>query len=59
MAKKKVYKAQDIDEDEMARFKEHSKLMNQKSKTISEKYRKWWDKDKKTWKEGFKGHGHS
>ena len=59
MVKKKVYKAQDIDEDEMARFKEHSKLMNQKSKAISEKYRKWWDKDKKTWKEGFKGHGHS
>ena len=30
-----------------------------KTKTIVEKYRQWWDKDKKTWKKGFKGHGNS
>ena len=59
MGKKKTYKAPDIDEDEMARFKEHSKLMNEKSKAISEKYKKWWDKDLKTWKKGFRGHGNS
>ena len=32
---------------------------NEKTKQIVNKYRTWWDKDKRTWKEGFKGHGHS
>ena len=26
---------------------------------LGEKYRKWWDKDKRTWKKGFKEHGNS
>ena len=31
-------------------------MINEKTKNIVEKYRKWWDKEKKTWKEGFR-HG--
>jgi len=31
-------------------------MINEKTKVIVEKYRKWWDKDKRTWKKGFKGH---
>jgi hypothetical protein len=35
-------------------------MINEKTKTINQKYRKWWDKwwdkERGTWKEGFKGH---
>tara|TARA_Y100000593_G_scaffold91618_1_gene180972 strand:+ start:1686 stop:1865 length:180 start_codon:yes stop_codon:yes gene_type:complete len=59
MAKKKIFKKQKTDEKELAKFKEHIKMINEKTKVIVEKYRTWWDKDKRTWKKGFKGHGHS
>lgn len=59
MAKKKKYKPRKTDEAEIEAFREHIKLINEKTKTIVEKYRQWWDKDKKTWKKGFKGHGNS
>jgi hypothetical protein len=54
--KKKNYKAPKSDEEDMLKFREHSKLIEEKSKTIIAKYAKWWDKDKKGWKEGF-NHG--
>jgi hypothetical protein len=59
MAKKKKYQAPKTDSEEIQKFKEHTKLINEKIKTISEKYRKWWDMDSKTWKKEFKGHGNS
>ena len=59
MAKKKRFKKPETDEEELAKFREHIKMINGKTKQIANKYRTWWDKDKKTWKEGFKGHGHS
>ena len=59
MAKKKRFKKPETDEEELAKFREHIKMINEKTKQIVNKYRTWWDKDKRTWKEGFQGHGHS
>jgi hypothetical protein len=57
--KKKKFNKPKTDELELQEFREHLKMINEKTKTIVDKYRKWWDKDKRTWKKGFKGHGHS
>lgn len=54
MAKKKKYQAPKTTEKEIEAFRKHSKLIDQKIKNISEMYKKWWDKDKKTWKKGFR-----
>ena len=54
MAKKKKYTPPKTDEKELEEFKKHSKLIDGKIKAISETYRKWWCKDKRTWKEGYK-----
>jgi len=54
MAKKKKYEAPEASKKEIAALREHSKLIDKKIKAISETYKKWWDKDKKTWKKGFK-----
>ena len=56
MAKKKKYNAPKTDEEELIKFREHMKLINDKTKAIVEKYRKYWDKETRTWKKGFK-HG--
>ena len=56
MAKKKTYIAPKVNEKELDEFKEHTKLMTEKSKAISAKYKKWWDLEKKTWKPNFVGH---
>jgi len=53
MAKKKRYQKPKEDEDEILAFKEHTILINKKIKAISQKYRKWWDKNNKCWKKGF------
>ena len=53
MAKKKKYQKPKTDEAEIQAFREHTKLINSRIKEITQKYRKWWDKDKKTWKKGF------
>ena len=55
MAKKRKYSPPDQDEGEIERFKEHSKLMDEKMKSVTEKYKKWWDKDTRAWKKGFNG----
>jgi hypothetical protein len=54
--KKKKYIPNETDEKELQEFRSHLKLINEKTKLIVEKYRTWWDTEKKTWKEGFK-HG--
>ena len=54
--KKKKYIPKKADERELQEFKDHLKMINEKTKNIVEKYRKWWDKEKKSWKEGFR-HG--
>ena len=57
MARKKTkYKPPKADKAELEEFKKHIRTMNEKSKAISEKYKKWWDTEKKDWKEGFSGH---
>ena len=52
MPKKKNYQSLKEDEEELQKFREHSKLIDEKSKTIIAKYAKWWDKDNKSWKKG-------
>ena len=59
MAKKKKYAPPKTDKKDLEEFRKHSKLIEEKTKAICEKYRKWWDKDKGTWKKGYKGHGNS
>ena len=56
MPLKKKYIPNKTNEKELEEFRDHQKIINEKTKAIVEKYRKWWDKDKKTWKKGFK-HG--
>ena len=55
--KKKKYIPKKTDEKELQEFRDHLRMINEKTRTIVEKYRKWWDKDTRTWKKGFKGHG--
>lgn len=54
MAKKKKYIPPPKDDAELQKMREHWKVINEKTKKIAERYRKWWDKDKKKWKEGYK-----
>tara|TARA_R110000824_G_scaffold71795_1_gene183680 strand:- start:1197 stop:1373 length:177 start_codon:yes stop_codon:yes gene_type:complete len=54
MSKKKPYQPQNDDDWDEGAASEHRRIINEKSKTISETYKKWWDKDKKTWRRGFK-----
>ena len=57
MARKKTkYKPPKADKAELEEFREHMRTINEKSKAISEKYKKWWDTEKRDWKEGFSGH---
>jgi hypothetical protein len=56
MAKKKTFKAPEADKQELEDFRKHIKTTNEKTKAISDKYKMWWDSDKKTWKKNFK-HG--
>ena len=56
MPQKKKYIPNKTNEKELEEFRDHQKIINEKTKAIVEKYRKWCDKDKKTWKKGFK-HG--
>jgi hypothetical protein len=54
--KKTRYKPPKADKAELEEFREHTRTINEKSKAVLEKYKKWWDTDKRKWKEGFSGH---
>lgn len=56
MPPKKKYIPNKTDEEELQKFRDHLKMINEKNKEIAEKYRTWWDKEKRTWKDGF-SHG--
>ena len=56
MAKKKNYVPKTKDDWNVEEAKEHRKVIEEKSKAIAEKYKKWWDTDKRKWREGFSGH---
>ena len=43
----------DWDAESVKKFRQ---TIKENSKAITEKYRKWWDKDKHTWKKDFPGH---
>ncbi len=59
MAKKKKYQPREDDDWDIEEAREHRRIISEKIKSISDTYRKWWDKDRKTWKKGYKGHGNS
>ena len=51
--KKIVFKQNNISESELETIKEHGKIIDAKSKIITERYRKGWDTDKGMWKKGY------
>ena len=59
MKKKKKYQPREDDDWDIEADREHRRIIEEKSKAISEIYKKWWDKKEKGWKEGFRGHGNS
>jgi len=57
MGKKKAkFRSPKVSQKELEEFREHLKIVDEKSKAISEKYKKWWDSDKRRWKRGFDEH---
>jgi hypothetical protein len=57
MGKKRAkFRPPKADKQELEEFREHLRIMDDKSKAISEKYKKWWDSDKRNWKKDFDGH---
>ena len=57
MAKKKKYLPPDNDKWNYEEDKEHRRIIKEKEKYIREKYKKWWDKESNSWKEGGPQHG--
>ena len=51
--KKKKYEARKDDDWNEDDAKVHRKTIKEKEKYISGKYKKWWDSEKRRWKEGF------
>ena len=57
MGKKKAkFRSPKVSQKDLEEFREHLKIIDEKSKAISEKYKKWWDSDKRGWKRGFDEH---
>ena len=56
MAKKKKYVPRKDDDWNEEAAKEHKQVIREKEKNIKDRYNKWWDSDKRKWKEGFDGH---
>ena len=54
--KKNKYVPKKDDDWDAESVKKFRLTIKEKSKAINEKYRKWWDKDKHTWKKDFPGH---
>tara|TARA_R110002020_G_scaffold103752_3_gene243108 strand:- start:17073 stop:17252 length:180 start_codon:yes stop_codon:yes gene_type:complete len=59
LVEKKKYVPRKDDDWDADADREHRRVILEKSKAISEKYRTWWDSKKKSWKKGFTGHGNS
>ena len=59
MAKKKKYTPKKDDDWDIEEAREHRRIITEKSKAITEKYKLWWDSEKHTWKKEFRGHGNS
>ena len=55
MAKKKIYKPPNESDWDEAETKEHRRIIAEE-KSITKKYKRWWDKKRGSWKEGFDGH---
>ena len=56
MAKKKKYTPQKDDDWNAEDARDHRRTIRENEKRINNKYKKWWDVDTKSWKEGFEGH---
>ena len=56
MDKKKKYVPRKDDNWNLEADKEHPRVLAEKEKKIIEKYRRWWDDEKKGWKKDFDGH---
>tara|TARA_Y100000310_G_scaffold331275_1_gene404547 strand:+ start:206 stop:382 length:177 start_codon:yes stop_codon:yes gene_type:complete len=56
MAKKKKYVPRKDDGWDIEADKQHRKTIAEREKNITEKYRKWWDDEKRGWRKGFDGH---
>ena len=54
MKKKKKYQPREDDDWDIEADREHRRIIEEKSKAISEIYKKWGDKEKHTWKKGYK-----
>ncbi len=52
--KKKTYQPKEDDDWDEKAAREHRRIIKEKTKAISETYKKWWDKDKKAWRKGYK-----
>jgi len=55
MAKKKKYVPRKDDDWNIEEAEEHRRIIRARETAIRNKYKKWWDEDKKSWKEGFNG----
>ena len=56
MAKKKKYVPQKDDDWDVEAAKEHRRVISEKSKAITKKYKLFWDQKKGRWKDNFPGH---
>lgn len=54
--KKKDFKGNKMSQKEVEELKDHIKKIDEATNRILDKYRKYWDTDKHTWKEDFNGH---
>tara|TARA_Y100000310_G_C20383105_1_gene669109 strand:- start:151 stop:321 length:171 start_codon:yes stop_codon:yes gene_type:complete len=56
MAKKKKYIPREDNDWNEEEAKEHRQIIKDKERSITRKYKKWWDNSTGKWKEGFDGH---
>lgn len=54
--KKKEFKAKKTNKEDIQALRDHLKMIDEATTAICEKYRKYWDKEKHTWKDDFDGH---
>ena len=54
--KKKDFKQKKMSQKETKELKDHINKINEATDRILNKYKKYWDAEKHTWKEDFNGH---